>query len=542
MFCATRTTSYASSTQLSMSTRTLTLALLVGTAFASIAPLANAQIILQVDQAKPASVTIASPTSGRPVVDSVESGTFRLRRPADVQVRVVNTNTALYTITTEEKETPALSELQSVRDFLPNIKPYLPELGLVVPASNRGLRGTGRTSMLPSIAPSSSTAVQAALENGRVVEDNLHQLDELVHGSRGIDGVFGLTQRTVGRMRAGQVEAQAKAFVDSLGLPDQSCTDAGSSTRTSRGAQDTSLNLANNILATLSALQPASAALGASLGDNIFGQDPTLGGFHTQLSSLQARADTALHDSDNIVAAASHLEKTVTTVAGACSHWESRPVSVGAGAGRVVTVNIEPRPEPELQRAATQKATTVNITLLAPPRVLGVSLGPSALYAPHAQYPTYSVRPTGGAGSANEIYESDPIDARFSYGVTLGVSWHPRLDWPGIAQTAFWLPNLTVAETGGHNSVAFGGGISFGRFVMIGGGATIVRHDVLVGDTVAQHVPNAQFLSKKPTYGRPTPYLSITLFHFEELFGGPGDGGGVTPHPTQPEPAKATKK
>ncbi len=493
-----------------------------------------ADVVLQVDPVAK-TVHVAKPAHGR-LVDSVEAGTWRVRRQATVRLQVVNTNTALYRITTEDNPAPAPPTAQPIRQFLPMMKSYLPELAFVVPRG-RGPAGARRASTLPESVPEgvslASAAVAArALATGQAVESDLLRLDQLSHGPRGVDAVLGLTLRTLDRMRIGDVEAQARAMADTLEVPDQSCQESAPGAK-ARGVASGALTISSDVLATLNTLQPEAAELRAALSDTLL-MDISIVELRSGLQRVEARADTALRDSDAMLTGVYRVEHTANQVLGACSHWESPPVRVSPSAGRVVTVRVQPLSDPEIQRVAGDRSYSFSVTLLPPPARLNATLALSALYASRAIYHTYGVRATGGSGSPNEVYESSTVDDRFSYGVTLGITWYPWLDWRGTHNVALWLPEVTVAEAGsGPRAFALGAALSLWS-VKVGFGAVMVRHAVLDGLAIGDHVPNDKFLRTRDTYGHAVRYFSISIFNLPDLLSGGhggGDDGGRPPGP-----------
>ena len=88
-----------------------------------------------------------------------------------------------------------------------------------------------------------------------------------------------------------------------------------------------------------------------------------------------------------------------------------------------------------------------------------------------------------------------------------------------------------MADASPARAFGLGAAVSAGP-VKIGIGGLLVRHTALDGDTVAQRLPNAQFIKTRDTYGRPRFYASISIFHLGELLGlghnegSPGSGGG----------------
>ena len=190
--------------------------LLGGFILAAAAPTTAAQVTIELDHATGA-LRFPEPLARR-VVDSVDVATYRLRHSGIVKVRVVNTNTALYQFKSQEEQAPVLQSMQALRGFAPLLKDYLPELGLMVRAGGwSGRSRGGSSSALPDHAPqyakpSTRDLAEEALSVGHDVDNILTQLHDLLHGAHGMEGVHGLTLRTLDRMRQGEIERQADAM------------------------------------------------------------------------------------------------------------------------------------------------------------------------------------------------------------------------------------------------------------------------------------------------------------------------------------------
>lgn len=508
---------------------------------------ARAQVIIQVDHHTGA-VSVTD-SSGTHIAEVIDGKTLRFHRPASVRLQVVNGNTALYdySISTEatKTDTPSgNSQLQPVGLFLSSVKVYLPELSLAVRAGKRGPAGSG-SSILPSDAPTLATpaateAANTALQNGKAVETDLKLLDSLTRGSKGVSGALRLTMRALDRMHRGEVEGAARELADSLILPTQACGEPGGASRT-RGSRAGALRLSTQVLARIDSLKADNDALAASVSDARLTQDTAAHGFVMLLADLSTRADSALKNNDPLVASAYRIEQMATTVATGCSRWESpQPLTVAKGAGQVVTIKIQPRSDPEIQRVATDVPAPISVTLLPPPDRLVAKLGASALYAPRARYPTYGVRSAGGAGAQPLIYEDKPVDDRFSYGLTLGATLPA---WFNRGNFALWLPEITIADPGTNSrALGLGAALSY-RSIKLGAGGSWFKHTVLDTLGVGKSLPNAQFLKQHDSYGRPVTYFSISVFNLSELLGMAGGSGDAAPAPapskgSQPRPSK----
>lgn len=482
--------------------------------------------VLEVDQVHHA-IRVDS-SRDQHLLTRVDAHTFRLRRPASVQVKVVNTNTALYTVTTDETSAPPPS-FESLRQFLAPVKAYIPELALVVKGGHRA-RSAGARSMLPAVAPQGSTsgssdAARDALTNARTVESDLVDLDDNVAGSRGLNANLELAQYTLEQMRKG-VEAAADALADSLGVPHQSCQSDSTALSPNAGSSDASPSLAE-LFDTYRSLRSHTAILQASLLDTTLVRDPQLSSFRGQLVQMKSRADSALANAQSTINEAYHTRDLTHVVLRACSHWESRPINVSRAAGRVITVHLTPRPDPELSRVAERPASTEAITILPPLSRIGATFGVTALYAGAARFHTYGVRATPAPNSYSEVYEATSVDDRFLYGLSLGFTINPRPNWRDSWSPVVWLPEITVAEAGSQHAVALGAAVSVWR-IKVGAGALVVRHQELDNLTVHQQVTNANYLTTRDSYGRPLFYVSLSIINLEQLLGG-GDSGAKSP-------------
>ena len=484
------------------------------------AAVASAQVVLQVDQRSGA---IRVDSAGDPhQISVVEGHAFRLRRPGEVKIRVINTNTALYSITTEETSAVPAS-FEPVRQFLTPIKAYMPELAVVVQAGHRS-RGGATRSVLPGAAPRGTTsaaseAARDALTNAKTVESDLLNLDDRTVGASGVYSRFELSLYTLEMMRAGDVEAAADNFADSLGIAHQSCTNDGGNTSSRKAVADAPPSLPAELLQIYHDLRSHTAPFAMSLQDTSLVKDASLSGLRTELAQIRLRADSALAQAQSTLADAYHVQELTNLVLHACSHWESRPIKVSSAAGRVINVHIAPRADVELSRVAERRNDTQTITLLPPLSRLGATFGLSALYAPTARFHTYAVRATGGAGSVNEIYEATSVDSRFLYGLSLGLSYNLRPDWRDRAGPVLWLPVATVAEAGNQRAIGLGAAVSMWRF-KVGAGALAIRHQELDGLSVHQQVTNASYLTTRDTYGHPLFYVAFSIINLEQLLGG----------------------
>jgi hypothetical protein len=465
------------------------------------------------------------------IAQVVDSKTLRFRRPTTVQLEVVNGNTALYdySISTQPDASSQTNPLQPAGVFLSAVKAYLPELNI---ALRRGSRGpSAGTSDLPSV-PSSLTraaadAATAALQNGRAVNADIRDLTGLVRGP--MDRTLHLTIRALDRMHRGEVEPAAKELADSLQLSAPSCASSNNPPR-ARESRVSSLGLSTRVIAKVDSLRADNELFAASLANDALLSDSAAHDFVTQLVALHARADTVLNNYDTTVQSAYRVETMAAAVASGCSRWTAtQTLRVTPGANQVVTIKVQPRSEPEVQRVATDVPGPITVTLIPPPGHLSLKVGATVLYAPHAQFPTYGVRSTGGSGAQSLIYQDKPLDDRFSYGLTLGATYSPWLDWGDFA---LWLPEATIADPGGSSgkAAALGSAISF-KSIKLGVGAFWAKHSVLDTLGVGKPLANAQFLKQHDSYGKPVAYFSVSIFNLGDLLGLNGQSGGGSPAP-----------
>ena len=487
-------------------------------AFPAMAAPSAAQVILRVDQ-RSGAIRV---DSAEDRVSIVDAHSFRLRGSGDVTIRVVNTNTALYSISTDETSA-APASFEPVRQFLTPIKAYMPELAVVVQAGNRSRGGAAR-SVLPASAPRGATsaateAARVALTNAKAVESDLVDIDDQTVGSNGLYARLELSLYTLELMKKEGVEAAADAFADSLGIGHQSCTKDGGKTPSSKSVEDASPSLAAELLRSYRELRAHAAPFETSLQDTSFVKESQLGNLRTDLAQIRSRADSALAHAQSTIADAYRVQELTSVVLHACSHWESRPIKVSTASGRVINVHILPRAEAELARVAERRNDNQTITILPPLSRLGATFGLSALYAAAARFHTYGVRATGGPGSVNEVYEATSVDNRFLYGLSLGLSYNLRPDWRDRARPVLWLPVVTVAEAGNQRAIGLGAAVSLWRF-KLGAGALAVRHQELDNLSVHQQVTNASYLTTRDTYGHPVFYVAFSVINLEQLLGG----------------------
>lgn len=437
--------------------------------------------------------------------DSVETlrsfaraSNVRLDGAMDVDVRVVNTNTALYTFSLDSSVAPNV-EMESVRAFVGKLGPYLPELGLLATGAPR-TRGAGaaRRSLLGEPDADLSSGVRAAWTAGMRTEEQLTRLDSVIYGPRGLQETLALTLDALDAMHRGVTsDESSSALRRALSLSTPAC----------QSARPSDFQLAHEVLAAMRQLSQARFDLDASVGAVSLtrGAESRL---RDTLALLQSRAQTALADFDPLVANAYHIERLAGMVAGACSYWAAGSLA-SSSAGRSLMIKVTPRTDPEVGRVATKGGTTYTVTV---PRrvVVRPALGLSALFAPQARYSNFGARALPQTGAGMEVYETGVRDARFSWGVTLGLTY-AALDRRDAGGFSLWLPELTFNNAGDVKALGVGSAVSFAS-LKLGTGLLWIRHQELDGLTLGQTIPNVTYLRTNDSYSHPRLYVSLSVF------------------------------
>lgn len=411
----------------------------------------------------------------------------RLAHSIPVEVRVVNTNTALYRFSRTVEGVP-LPEAEAIQGFTSRLTPYVPELRASL--RNRGLRGAGESATEAEIAE----ARLALTMSLGAAERSLLAIDEAVYGERGLQPTLGRTLLALEQMRAGTPAERASAPLrQALGLG-PAC-----------GPQEqVRLQTAGQMLTALSALGTASD----ELRDATYGityADARWQALRDSAQVLDRRAQAALGDFEPLVANAYRVERLVGIVANACSHWSAGTVSGSRTSGKSVTILAEPRTEPEVARIAEHAPAQFTV-VVQPQSVVRPAVAIAAIAAPGARFPTYGTREVGGGV---EVYESGRKDRRFGLGGTLGFTW-PGLDQRDSRGVAIWLPEVLVAA-GDLTGAGVGTAVSFG-FVKVGAGAMWMRHESLAGARVGDVVADPSMVHVVDGYGKPQFYVSLSVF------------------------------
>lgn len=425
-----------------------------------------------------------------------ESPVVRLPRSVPVEVRVVNTNTAVYRFSTETKST-ALPETQSVQSFLSSLNPYLPELRS---AATSALRREVRLGSKPvTDASAARSALSSSMTRAR---GSLASVGDALFGRAGLQENLTSSLLALEQMRQGVApERASEGLRRSLGL--------GGPCREEAPVR---LPTAQRLLTALSEVVQSAQELRGTMDIAASFNDEELRSLQDSARSVERQMQSAVSDFEPLVANAYRVERLVGIVAGACSSWVADTVRGSMTSGRDVTVKVEPRTEPETSRVADRPA--VEFTVAIQPRaIIRPALGFIALAAPDARFSNYATREvTGGL----QIYETGTKDARFNAGGTLGFTW-PGLDYRETRGFAIWLPELVLAP-GRNTSVGVGSSISF-SFLKIGAGAVWIKHGALDGAQVGDVVADESGLQISDAYSSPKLYFSLGVFDWAPLAG-----------------------
>lgn len=427
--------------------------------------------------------------------------------PTRVQVRVSNTNTALYHFS--DRAVTTAPQIEPLRTFLGTLKPYLPEVALLTggvraPSGRRGEQTVARSILPAELHTPVSIGVERAWTAGRRAEFDVATIDHAVYGARGLQQTHTLTLLALERMRTGESVAEAAASLrDSLQLAGDGC---GNATRTRQ------LPVTLALAEALEDLSRARFDLQQTVLQNYEGLSGYggFGGLTDSLIRIGHAADSASADYEKLLNVAYSVETLALTTAYACPTWIGGTFRVNGNTEQTISLTIDSRTEPELARVADRGGATYSVTL-APRWTVRPSLGASFLIAPDGSFSKYGAR-IAATGGTTEVFESAIQDSRFGWGVTLGFTWRGLSLGSGQRPAvALWLPELTVNPTGDVKSFAVGGGVS-NRFLKLGAGLIWIRHSELVDLTLGQALPNKDFLRVRDTYRSPKLYFSLSVF------------------------------
>lgn len=476
--------------------RLLPLALLVP--FAATAAQSR-RAVVEIDHATGAARLIVRDGGRADTTALGKSPTVRLDRRTPVEVRVVNTNTAVYQLSQESARTP-LPESESLRAFMGRAEPYLPEL--------RGAlrRGRGRGASAAQTAEEREAAlteaIGAASEALAHVEQSLVTIDDALYGRGGLQELTTTSLLALEQMRRGAAPEQASA-------PLRQAVGLGAAC----GAQDP-VRLANaeKLLGGLTSLVQGAQALRATVDGAPFAGEARWRPVADSARTITQRAQGALSDFEPLVGGAYRIERLVGIVANACSSWSAGEFRGTHDAGRTVTVQVAPRPEAELARIADREAVTYTVAIQPQPLVRPM-LSVAAIAAPGARFTKYGTRAVAGG---SEVVESGRKDARFGVGATLGLTW-PGLDQRAGRGFAVWLPEVAVGTGGGMHAFGVGPALSWG-FLKVGAGAMWIRHAGLDGVRPGDVLGDGTTLPTSDVYGRPELYVTLSIIDLASPF------------------------
>lgn len=427
-----------------------------------------------------------------PVADTTALGdepVVRLPRSVPVEVRVVNTNTALYRFT-KSVENVALPEVATLQGFAPKFTPYVPELRAAL-----SRRGAARGGAEPAAGADAAAAARLALVSALgSAERGLLGVDEAVYGDRGLQPTLTTLLLALEQMRRGVApEAASEPLRRMLG------------TGSACGRQDpVQLPTARDLLTALSNVASVSGQLQLAVYGASFEGDAQWRALRDSALVLERRVQAVLSDFEPLVASAYHVERLVGIVANACSYWSAGDTRGTLTQGKQVTIRVEPRAEPELARLADRRADQFTV-LVQPKAVVRPAFAIAAVAAPDARFPRYATREVAGG---LEIYESGRTDRRFGLGGSLGFTW-AMLDRRSVA---VWLPEIVIAA-GDLTGAGIGAGVSLG-FVKLGAGALWMRHEMLEGSRPGDVIPDASGMRVVEGYGKPRLYVSLSVFEW----------------------------
>lgn len=403
------------------------------------------------------------------------------------KVSLVNSNSALYSCKITQ-EPIAVPELDTLKKFLSAAGGYLPLVA-------RGIAGAGG----PGI-PAITTLDQAA----RAVEDQLAVLDSLVDGSTGLQRARRkvVTSLSLMRLTPDSVDPTVPSNLRQWFQDSGRCADANCS----------HLTYPAELLAAFDALQLKVQELKRAnmrakpLEAQAQPDDrPRITESLQAASDLLAAADRALTSSQATLHDTYAFERLAVRTMTASSTVPCDVVDVSWDQGKRLTFNISPIAGDELEPIATRESYEYKLDVL-PRWKIRPTLGLTFLAAPHANHPKYSA---SQADTGFKIVENGSQDSRFTYGLTLGLTYGP-LDQRTTSGWAMWLPELTVNPLDDVKAVGIGAGISYG-VVKLGFGRLFTRHTVLDGQRVGDIIQTADELRTRDTFGHGEWYVGISL-------------------------------
>jgi hypothetical protein len=472
---------------------------------------AQATAVVELDHATDGARLIVQ-HDGRPDTTVLERHAHvKVARGTLVDVRVVNTNTALYVLRKSVEQTP-VPELAPVRSFLDRATPYVPGLPSLMERlaggsdkDGKGEKGSGGKSRGAGDSEARAQRLAEAEQRMRdamgATDRSLRAVDQALFGTGGLRDYSTSVFTALEAMRTGvPIDVAAAPLRQKLGISGQCASKA-----------PVHIPTAATLFSALGDVVRNATDLRGELTNPEFASDPAWRSLADTGNVVDERARRALTDFDPIVASVYHVEHLVSLVANACPTWSAGSYRVKVTEGEHVTVQIVPRTEAEIARVAERGPTTYEVTL-EPRIVVEPALAFAAFGAPRATYTTYATRPiTGGT----EIYEAGTRDQRFALGATLGFTgpWLDRRETKGIA---LWLPELAVGVSGGRPVLGVGPALSWNR-IKVGVGALWVSRQTLHAAKVGDVLKAGTEVPLDDSFAKPQFFLSVAAFGLDAL-------------------------
>jgi hypothetical protein len=420
----------------------------------------------------------------------------RVHISVPVVVKVINTNTALYTFQTTGEKIEA-KEIADLRGFLKALGPYLVEGAAQSEPRKRvpgavSLDGRGKKYKDPTLEKKLTE-----------IRGSLLAIDEALFGPKGILDTELRVFETLGKMRQcleGTLASSNMTLVDELTVgiegrlgEKQSVQDTCGESLT-RYSHLTALDTIRKALAVLiSAVTQAD-----NLSQNDVLTDPD--------EELLLEARKAMGDAESLRSAALRIESLAQRTLEARSVWCSEEYPVSASKGVTLTILVSGAKEADLAPLADRPDFQLQVSLV-PDWLARPALGLAFLYSPDSTFPKFG---TSKDGEKFKIVRPDAQDSRFTYGLTLGLTWR-GLDWRQKYGAALWIPELTVNPSSDVRAVGVGVAFSWWKILKVGVGWLWTKHKVLDGLAETDRLDAAEDLRLRDSYPDGRWYLSISL-------------------------------
>lgn len=411
---------------------------------------------------------------------------IRIQSGQRVAVVVDRTNSALYTCTATQTEI-AVPELDTLKTFTGTFGGYLPVLAMAL-----GTGGAPPASM--SFAEQTILAVKTAAGS---VETELRKLELLSSGPTGMKATHERVVQLLTRMRLtpNSVDTEATRELREWLVNNDRCA-----------SEDCDyLKFADDIHAATAAIRTAHEGLDEVLEVAKGSQVALPDTLQATVTKLIDASDKARGDAEKLAGEALALERLTVRTIDAASVIPCDTVQVSWDAGRALNINVAPVAEPEAAAVATRPAAERKVDVH-PDWLVRPSLGLTFLVVPGAEYPKYT---TAAVDAGHQIVVGEVIDRRFTYGLTLGLTYR-GLDGRRGSGVSIWLPDVTINPTSSVYAVAVGGGISY-HLLKLSVGRAYTRHAALNGQTPGQTLESADQLSTRDTFGAGRWYFGVSL-------------------------------